>query len=368
MASLNRKMQIKELLNYPEFTTLFDRYLPGYRERECFRCVYGNRLSSFFTVSQALTGERLEQFYRELEGESYQYNAKKLSASASSNQPVNASKKPSITDVRNLKAKGYNTFVAVTAVNYFQALFAAEAGANVINVNDVALSRLLLGRPEGFDYSTTIEEMIMATKAVKNGSGDCLVIPSVPFGYYNTPADAVAAATRLMKETGADAVHMEGAPIECVKAVCEAGWPVLGHAGLNKYHFTSTGSHKSIGRTPEDAQQIVDYCKGLENAGAFCVVLEGIPTQLGKLITDTLEICTCGIGGGRFCNGQFLVTEDLMGYMPDFNPKFVKKYADMRTFFTEGIRSFVRDVTSGNFPDTEHSYGVKDESYLKYIK
>ena len=275
--------------------------------------------------------------------------------------------KPTITDVRGLKSAGYNSFTAVTAVNYFQAAFAAEAGVNVINVNDVAVSRLLLGRPEGFDYSTTIDEMIVATRSVKNGSGDCLVIPSIPFGYYNSPMEAVSAASHIIKETGADAVHMEGAPIECVQAVCDAGWPVLGHAGLNKYHFTSTGSHKFVVRTVEDAQRILDYCRALEDAGAFCVVLEGIPVPLGKLITDSIGICTCGIGGGKYCNGQFLVTEDLMGYMPDFKPKFVKKYADMHNYYVNGLRAFVTDVTSGNFPDAENSYNVKDASYLNQV-
>ncbi len=276
--------------------------------------------------------------------------------------------KPTITDVRGLKSAGLNTFTAVTAVSYWQAVCAAEGGAAVINVNDVAVSRLLLGRPEGFDYSTSIEEMILVTKAVKNGSGDCLVIPSIPFGYYNAPAQAVAAATRIMKETGADALHMEGAPVECVKAVCDAGWPVLGHAGLNKFHFTSTGSHKFIGRTREEAQAILDYCRALEEAGAFCVVLEGIPTALGKKITEELGVCTCGIGAGKYCNGQFLVTDDLMGYMPDFSPKFVKKYADMRGFFTAGIKAFVDDVAGGTFPDEAHSYNVADDSYLEQVK
>lgn len=277
-------------------------------------------------------------------------------------------RKPTITDVRGLKSAGYNSFVAVTAVDYFQAVFAAEAGADVINVNDVGVSRRLLGREAGLDYSATIDEMIMATKAVKRGSGSCLVITSIPFTYYNTPQEAVHSASRIMRETGADAVHMEGGPVESVKAVCEAGWPVLGHAGLNKYHFSSTGSYKSIGKKTTEAQQILDYSRELEKAGAFCIVLEGIPTPLGKLITDTLSVCTCGIGAGKYCNGQFLVTEDFMGYMPDFKPKFVKRYADMNSYFVNGIKSFIQDVKAGNFPDVQHSYNIKDDSYLRELK
>ncbi|MDR1184615.1 MAG: 3-methyl-2-oxobutanoate hydroxymethyltransferase [Coriobacteriales bacterium] len=276
--------------------------------------------------------------------------------------------KPSITDVRGLKAAGLNTFCAVTAVNYWQAVCASEAGAAVLNVNDVAVSRLLLGRPAGFDYSTTVEEMIMATKAVKQGSGDCLVIPSLPFGYYNTPEDALTAATRIFKETGCDAIHMEGAPVECVQAVCDAGWPVLGHAGINKFYLSATRTVKSLGRTLKSAQEIYDYAVALEEVGAFCVVLEGIPTALAKKITEKLGVCTCGIGAGKYCNGQFLVTDDLLGFMPDFTPKFVKKYADARSFLVGGIKAFVDDVAAGNFPDDAHSYGVSDESYIALVK
>lgn len=276
--------------------------------------------------------------------------------------------KPTITDVRGLKAAGLNSFVAVTAYSYWQAVCASEAGVAVINVNDVAVSRLLLGRPAGFDYSTTVDEIIMATKAVKQGSGDCLVIPSLPFGYYNTPKDSLDAVTSIFKETGCDAVHMEGAPIECVKAVCEAGWPVLGHAGIHKIYLSATRTVKSRGRTYEEAQEIFDYAVALEKAGCFCVVLEGIPTPLAKKITEKLSVCTCGIGAGKYCNGQFLVTDDLMGLMPDFKPKFVKKYADLRSYYVAGIKAFVDDVANGTFPDEDHSYNVKDESYLDAIK
>jgi 3-methyl-2-oxobutanoate hydroxymethyltransferase len=276
--------------------------------------------------------------------------------------------KPSITDVRGLKAAGLNTFCAVTAVNYWQAVCASEAGAAVLNVNDVAVSRLLLGRPAGFDYSTTVDEMIMATTAVKQGSGDCLVIPSLPFGYYNTPEAALAAATRIFKETGCDAIHMEGAPVECVAAVCDAGWPVLGHAGINKFYLSATRTVKAVGKTLESAQEIYDYAVALEEAGAFCVVLEGIPTALAKKITEKLGVCTCGIGAGKYCNGQFLVTDDLLGFMPDFTPKFVKKYADARGFLVDGIKAFIDDVAAGTFPDDKHSYGVPDESYIALVK
>ena len=275
--------------------------------------------------------------------------------------------KPSIADVRALKSKGLNSFVAVSAVNYWQALCAAEAGVDVLNISDVAVSRLLLGRLAGFDYSTTMEEMIIATKAVKQGSGDCLVIPSIPYGYYNSPAESVAAATRIMKETGADALHMEDAHADCVKAVCDAGWPVLAAAGMTKRYFTSTGSTKIRGRTQEDAQELLDYCVAMEKAGAFSITLEGIPAQLSKIITEKLGICTCGIGAGKYCNGQFLVMDDVLG-ISDFKPKYVKHFADLRNYMINGVKAFVDDVASGAFPDDEHSYNLKDYSYLDNVK
>lgn len=276
--------------------------------------------------------------------------------------------KPSITDVRKLKASGLNTFTAVTAVSYWQAKCASQAGVAVLNVNDVSYSRLLMGRPAGNDFQTTLDEIIECTKAVKRGSGDSLVITSLPFGYYAAPAETLQAVTRVFKEAGCDAIHLEGASVECIKTVCDAGWPVLGHAGVTKVNISQTGECRMKGKTKEEAQAIFDYAVELEKAGCFCVVLECIPTELARIITEKLDICTCGIGAGQYCNGQFLVSDDLLGSTVGFEPKFLKRYADLDGYMTDAYKAFVTEVTTGQFPDNQHRYDLKDNYYLNDIR
>jgi 3-methyl-2-oxobutanoate hydroxymethyltransferase len=254
----------------------------------------------------------------------------------------------------------------LTAYDYPMARSINQAGVDIILVSD-AVGTVGNGRPEA--VSVSIDEMIYHTRAVRNGAGNSMVVTTLPFGSYETTEQAVETAVRLMKEGGADAVHFEGtnAQADHVKAIVGAGIPVLGHIGITKQKIIRSGMFQIQGRTAESAQQILADVIAFANAGAFGLILECIPTRLGEIITQSLEIPTIGIGAGAKCDGQALVTQDMLGLYKELSPRFLKVYLDLNEIIVSALTQFRTEVEQGQFPGPEHSYEIKEEELGKLL-
>jgi len=203
-----------------------------------------------------------------------------------------------------------------------------------------------------------MEEMIHHTKAVVRGRKNAMVIFDMPFLSYQTGVrDAILNAGRALKETGCNAVKIEGGveQAETIRALVNAGIPVMGHVGLQPQSVNVYGGYRLRGKG-EEREKIIEDAKAVEEAGAFAVVLEKIPAELAKEITEMLSIPTIGIGAGKFCDGQVLVFHDMVGLFEDFKPKFVKRYAELGKLAREAVKQYIEEVKSGKFPDEEHSY------------
>jgi len=253
------------------------------------------------------------------------------------------------------KRKGEKITV-LTAYDYLTAKIVDEAGVDAILVGD-SLGMVVLG------YSSTIpvtmEEMIHHTKAVVRGRRRALVVFDMPFLSYQTGIrDAVLNAGRALKETGCDAVKIEGGveQAETIRALVDSGIPVMGHVGLQPQSVNVYGGYRLRGKTEDERKRILEDAKAVEEAGAFAVVLEKVPSDLAKEITETLRIPTIGIGAGKYCDGQVLVFHDLVGLFEEFKPKFVKRYAQLGKEAKEAVKKFIEEVKKGKFPDEEHSF------------
>lgn len=249
----------------------------------------------------------------------------------------------------------------LTAYDYSTAKLMDEAGINAILVGD-SLGNVVLGYED--TISVTMEDMIHHGSAVARGAKNAMVVIDMPFMSYQTSVyDAVVNAGRLMKEGRANAVKLEGGVEVCeqIKAITNAGIPVMAHLGLTPQSINTLGGHRVQGKTEEDAQKLLDNAKAVEKAGAFALVLECVPSKLAELITKTLTIPTIGIGAGAGCDGQVLVYQDMLGMYSDFTPKFVKKYADLGSIMREAFKNYIDDLDNGSFPQQEHTYKIDDE-------
>jgi 3-methyl-2-oxobutanoate hydroxymethyltransferase len=201
-----------------------------------------------------------------------------------------------------------------------------------------------------------MDEMLHHTKAVARGAHTAMVVGDMPFGSYQVSVEeGVRNAARFLKEGGAHAVKIEGPQIELVHKLVELGIPVMAHVGLTPQSVHGMGGYKVQGRGEEAANRLMEQAGSLEKAGAFAIVLEGVPTEVGASITGELHIPTIGIGAGPATDAQVLVINDLLGLNGDV-PKFARAYADLRGVITEAVQAFARDVRGGTFPDEAHSY------------
>ena len=249
----------------------------------------------------------------------------------------------------------------LTAYDYSTAKLIDAAGVNSILVGD-SLGNVMLGYED--TVSVTMEDMIHHGAAVARGAKNALVVIDMPFMSYQTSVyDAVVNAGRLMKEGRANAVKLEGGieVTEQIKAITAAGIPVVAHIGLTPQSINAFGGHKVQGKTEEAAQKILNDARAVEQAGAFAVVLEGIPAKLAGYITKELSIPTIGIGASADCDGQVLVYQDMLGMYSDFTPKFVKKFANIGEVMTAAFRQYIEEVNSGAFPAEENCYAINDE-------
>ncbi len=272
----------------------------------------------------------------------------------------------SIPELGEMKDRGEKISM-LTAYDYPTARLLDGAGVDVLLVGD-SLGMVVLGY-ESTVY-VTLEEVIHHVKAVVRGTERALVIGDLPFGSYNeSPTQAIRSATRLIKEGGCAAVKLEGgiemAPT--VRAVAEAGIPVVGHVGLMPQSATKVGGFKVQARTAEDALALVESGRALEKAGAFMIVIEAVPAPVGTVLSQSLTVPVIGIGAGAECDGQVLVTPDMLGLQNVLTPRYLKRYADLAGTVEEAVRSYVFEVKAGAFPAEEHSYpmDLEEEAKLK---
>lgn len=248
----------------------------------------------------------------------------------------------------------------LTAYDYSTAKLIDEAGVNSILVGD-SLGNVILGYED--TISVTMEDMIHHAAAVARGAKNALVVIDMPFMSYQTSVyDALVNAGRLMKEGRGDAVKLEGGVEVCpqIKAIVDAGIPVCAHIGLTPQSINAFGGFKVQGKSEAAAKKLLEDAKAVEEAGAFAVVIEGVPAKIAALITEQLHIPTIGIGAGKDCDGQVLVYQDMLGMFSDFTPKFVKRYANIGEVMKEAFQNYIKEVQDGVFPAEENTYKVDD--------
>lgn len=259
-----------------------------------------------------------------------------------------------VRDIARLKSER-RRFVMLTAYDYPTARILDDAGIPILLVGD-SLANVILGYPT--TLPVTMDEMLHHTRAVVRGASGALVVGDMPFGSYQISIEeGVRNATRFLKEGGAHAVKLEGPRLELTQALVEIGIPVMAHLGLTPQSVHAMGGYRVQAKTEEAAQKLLQDAQGLEKSGAFSIVLEGIPTEVARRVTEGLGIPTIGIGAGPHCDAQVLVITDLLGMGSGSYPKFVKPYANLRESITEAVGRFRDEVESGAFPDEEHSYG-----------
>lgn len=245
---------------------------------------------------------------------------------------------------------------ALTAYDYLFAKLVDKAGIDLILVGD-SLGNVFQGNET--TLPVTIEEMIYHTKAVMRGITRSMVICDMPFMSYQTnPDDAFKNAGRIMKETNAGGVKVEGGEYiaETIYKITRNGIPVMGHVGLMPQSIHQYGSYKARGVDDKEADQIIQDAIAVEQAGAFAIVLEKIPAKLAKTISEKISIPTIGIGAGPYCDGQILVLHDMLGLNEDFKPRFVRKYLNLAKEIDNAIKQYVTDIKKSDFPNENESY------------
>ena len=270
------------------------------------------------------------------------------------------STKVSLTHLTDRKSRG-EKLVMVTAYDHPGARLADSAGVDIILVGDSAADNVL-----GYDTTVpvTVDELLVLVRAVARGTERALVVADMPFGSFQVSDEtAVANAVRFVKEAGADAVKIEGAgpSLARVQALVGAGIPVMGHVGLTPQSATMLGGFKAQGRTAAKARQLLADARALEAAGCFAVVLEAVPAEVARRVSDTLHVPTIGIGAGPDCDGQVLVWHDLLGLSDRRPARFVKRYADVGSEIRRALEAYAEDVRSGDFPAAEHTYTIPED-------
>jgi 3-methyl-2-oxobutanoate hydroxymethyltransferase len=259
-----------------------------------------------------------------------------------------------VTTIRDLaawKSEG-RRFAMLTAYDFPTARILDEAGIPVLLVGD-SVGNNVLGYPN--TLPVTMEEMLHHTRAVVRGARDALIVGDMPFLSYQPSVEEGVRNAGLFIKAGAHAVKVEGAQLELTARLTDVGIPVMGHIGLTPQFIHALGGYRVQGRSEEAALRLRQQAEGLEKAGVFALVLEGMPAEVGKAVTGALSVPTIGIGAGPHCDGQVLVVNDMLG-LNEWTPKFVKTYAHLREEIDRAARTFASEVEAGTYPDAEHSY------------
>lgn len=264
-------------------------------------------------------------------------------------------KKLTVRSFRQMKRNG-EKIVVLTASDAPLARIAGECGVDILLVGD-SLAMTVLGYPNTIPF--TLEESLHHCAAVRRGCPDGFVVGDMPFMTYQADInEALKNAARYLKEAGADAVKIEGGAeiIPVVKRFVDAGIPVMAHVGLMPQKIMTAGGYRIAGKTGEEAEQLIADAKALQDAGAFAIVLECIPAETSRRITEAVDIPTISIGGGIHCDGQVQVVYDLLGLFADFVPKHAKCYANLNEEVRRAFTEYVSEVRNGQFPGEEHSF------------
>jgi 3-methyl-2-oxobutanoate hydroxymethyltransferase len=275
-------------------------------------------------------------------------------------------KKVTTTTFRQKKRRG-DPLTMLTAYDYPTALVMDRAGVDSILVGD-SLGMVVLGYEN--TLPVTMEEMLHHCRAVARGANSALLIGDMPFmSYQVSEQEAVRNAGRFLQEAGMDAVKLEGGRERqvAISLITEAGIPVMGHLGLTPQSVHQLGGFRAQGKTATAAKRLLEDALILEEAGCFSIVLESIPARLAELVSQKLEIPTIGIGAGSGCDGQVLVTYDLLGLFDRFTPKFVRKYANIYDIMAGAFSTYIQDVENRNFPGPEHSVEMPDQEWEDFF-
>ena len=260
-----------------------------------------------------------------------------------------------------LGRKGQQPVSMLTAYDYNTARTIDEAGIDMILVGD-SLGNVMLGYEN--TLAVTVDDMIHHGKAVCRGAKQAFVVIDMPFmSYQASVEEAVRNAGRIMKETNCQAVKLEGGVeyADRIKAIVQAGIPVVAHIGLTPQSFNALGGYKVQGKSLEQAQKLIQDAEAVAEAGAFAITLECVPAPLAKLITEQTDALTIGIGAGNGCDGQVLVYQDMLGFTGGFVPKFVKQYADLHSVMLEAFKQYKEECASRAFPEASQTYTISDE-------
>lgn len=272
-----------------------------------------------------------------------------------STNTVDNSRKVTTQRLAEMKQRG-EKIAMLTAYDYSTARIVDAAGMDAILVGDSA-SNVMAGNDTTLPI--TLDEMIIYARSVVKATKRALVVVDMPFGSYQGDSQqALRSAIRIMKESGAEAVKIEGGAeiAESVKRILSAGIPVMGHLGLTPQSINKFGTYNVRARDYAEAQRLVNDARLLQDLGVFSIVLEKIPAALASQVTKELSVPTIGIGAGDGCDGQVLVVQDMLGINKDFKPKFLRQYADLNDVMTRAFRSYINDVKDGSFPSPSESY------------
>lgn len=281
--------------------------------------------------------------------------------------PATERKKVTTQTLRRKKQRG-EVISMLTAYDYPTALAMDQAGIDVILVGD-SLGMVVLGYPN--TLPVTMEDMLHHCRAVARGSKSALLVGDMPFmSYQVSTQEAVRNAGRFLQEAGMDAVKLEGGSerIGAITAIISTGIPVMGHIGLTPQSINQIGGFRPQGRDGAAARRLLEDALRLQDAGCFSLVLESIPSRLATYISQQLEIPTLGIGAGPGCDGQVLVTHDLLGLFERFTPKFVKKYADLHGEMRRAFSEYIADVEGHAFPAAEHEVEMPDQEWQAFLE
>lgn len=276
-------------------------------------------------------------------------------------------KKTTVKTIQNLKNR--NEKIAVlTAYDYSTAKYIDEAGADIVLVGD-SLANVALGYSS--THSVSMNEMTIFVGAVARGVSRAMVIGDMPFMSYNVSEQEAVRNAGEMVKAGANAIKIEGCNdylLKVIKRCVQSGVPVLGHLGFTPQSENALGGHSIQGKSLDSTLQILEQAKELEKVGVFAIVLEMVPEESAKYITEHLTVPTIGIGAGRYCSGHVLVSDDMLGKFSDYKPKFVRQYANMKNVILDAVKNYCSDIKSGKYPSEEEVYFMTEDEALKLSK
>jgi 3-methyl-2-oxobutanoate hydroxymethyltransferase len=274
-------------------------------------------------------------------------------------------KKRTLQEILDSK-KTREKMVYMSVPDYTAARWAEMAGVDVAVVGD-SLAMIAHGHPN--TIPATMDMMVMHAQAIRRGAPNTFVLGCMPYQSYHTVDIALKNATRFMQEAACDAVKPQGGKSQAhiLKAMVDAGIPTASHIGMTPHTVAMFGGFKIQGKTADSAMRILEDALAIQDAGCWMLEFEAVPAKIAKVVSEQLEIPTIGIGAGAGTDGQILLCHDLLGVFTDFKPKFTKRYANMTEVAVKGITRYIGEVKSGAFPDDDHSYGVDEKEYDKFL-